>query len=81
MRQIDHQSGTLKYLQLAAILREAIASGELAPDRPIPSGPQLAAEYGISQGTARRAVQALVDEGLVAIVTGRGTFVTTGDAA
>ena len=73
---IDHLSGTPVYVQLAAILRRAIESGELQPDRPLPSYTTLMQEHGIARGTAAKAVQVLVDEGLVRIVPGRGAYVT-----
>jgi len=72
---IDHLSGTPVYLQLAAILRAAIQSGELEPDRPVPSYMTLMQEHGVARGTAAKAVRVLVDEGLVRIVPGRGVYV------
>ncbi len=41
------------YLQLAAILRTQIESGELPPDRPLPSYTTLMQEHGIARGTSR----------------------------
>lgn len=72
---IDHEGPTPVYQQVAAILRDQIASGELAPNRPIPSITQLTQTYGIARGTAIKAVQLLVDEGLVFPVVGRGVYV------
>ena len=63
------------YAQLAAILRSKIESGELAHLSPLPSEATLVQEYGVSRDTARRAVQALRDEGLVFTVPQRGTYV------
>jgi GntR family transcriptional regulator len=63
------------YQQLATILRARIESGDLAPNRPIPSETALQQEHGVARGTARRAVAILRDEGLVVTVQGRGTFV------
>ena len=74
---IDHLGGTPVYLQLAAILRDGIASGALAPDRPLPSYTTLMQEHGVARGTAAKAVQVLVSEGLVRIVPGRGAYVTS----
>lgn len=73
---VDPLSSVPVYQQVAAILRARIASGELAPDRPVPSEAQLVQEYGIARGTARRAIEVLRDEGLVVTVQGRGTYVT-----
>ena len=61
------------YAQLAAVLRERIASGDLA--RRVPSVKTLAQQYAVSQGTAERALRILKDEGLVRSAMGRGTFV------
>jgi DNA-binding GntR family transcriptional regulator len=72
---IDHLGETPVYLQLAAILRRRISSGELAVGRPLPSLPHLMQEYEISRGTAARAVRVLVDAKLVRIAPGRGAFV------
>ena len=73
---VDHLSGTPVYLQLAAILRSAIERGDLAPDRPLPSYTTLMQQHGVARGTAAKAVQVLVSEGLVKIVPGRGAYVT-----
>jgi len=73
---VDHLSGTPVYQQLAAILRAAIGRGELAPDRPLPSYTTLMQEHDVARGTAAKAVQVLVTEGLVKIVPGRGAYVT-----
>ncbi|SRR6266487_2027733 len=72
---IDHLGETPVYLQLANILRDRIRSGDLVIGRPVPSLPQLMAEYEISRGTAARAVRLLVEEKLVRIVPGRGAYV------
>ena len=72
---VDHLSGTPVYEQLAAILRAAIERGELAPDRPLPSYTTLMQQHEVARGTAAKAVQVLVGEGLVRIVPGRGAYV------
>ena len=64
------------YLQLAAILRGQIERGELVPRQPLPSESYLVGNYGVSRGTARRAVQVLRDEGLVVTIPQRGTYVS-----
>lgn len=72
---IDPLGETPVYLQLAGILRGRINSGELQPNRPVPSYTALVQEYGVARGTAAKAVGVLVDEGLVRIVPGKGAFV------
>jgi GntR family transcriptional regulator len=63
------------YVQLADLLRRQIATGELQPRRPIPSIRHLQQTYGVSDGTVKKAVQVLRDEGLVRTVPGRGVYV------
>lgn len=75
MSTIDHYGDVPVYQQLADILRRQIASGELAPQRPIPSKRTLMQEYSIAGGTIDRAVAVLKAEGLVKTVPGRGIYV------
>jgi DNA-binding GntR family transcriptional regulator len=72
---VDHESSTPVYRQLADILAARIKSGALANGRPIPSEVQLQQEFGVARGTARKAVAALRDAGLVHTVMGKGTYV------
>jgi GntR family transcriptional regulator len=64
-----------RYRQIAGILRERIESGDLEPDRPIPSEASIQQEFGVARETARRAVKLLRDEGWVVTVPGLGTYV------
>ena len=72
---VDHLDPTPLWQQLAAVLRTMIEDGKVEPGAPLPSESYLQAEYGVSRGTIRRAVEALRDEGLVLTIAGRGTFV------
>lgn len=72
---VDHEGKTPVYLQIAAILRQAIKRGDYPPGRQIPSETRLMQEHGVARLTARKAVRVLVDEGLVEVVTGRGAYV------
>lgn len=72
---IRHDSAVTVYRQLAAILRDAIESGELAPGMPVPSESSLMQEHGISRDSVRKAMDVLRVEGLVITVQGKGTFV------
>lgn len=56
-------------------LLRAIESGEVAPGRALPSESVLAAAFGVSIGTLRRAVDELVAEHILVRQQGRGTFV------
>ena len=71
--QIDQTSPEHPYLQLAGLLRTDIESGEITSR--LPSITKLTEETGLAVGTVRRAINILVQEGLVETVPGRGTFV------
>lgn len=72
---IDRSSYEPAYAQLINILRHSIATGILRPGDQLPSESQLCKRFGISPMTVRRAVNALVDQGIVVAEQGRGTFV------
>jgi GntR family transcriptional regulator len=59
-----------------ALLRR-IEAGTVAPGDALPSETALAAEFGVSVGTLRRAVDDLVAEHILVRRQGRGTFVAT----
>jgi GntR family transcriptional regulator len=65
-----------RYYQLKKILEERIESGEFQPGDQFSTDDELCAEYNLSRGTVRRAVDMLVDEGRLRREQGRGTFVT-----
>jgi len=70
------KSGPLpKHHQLTEILREKISSGDLQPNDQFPTEESLCQLHGVSRGTVRRAVNTLVQEGLLRREQGRGTFV------
>ena len=64
-----------RYRQIAGILRERIESGQLEPDRPIPSEAAIQQEFGVARETARKAVGLLREQGYVVTVPGLGTYV------
>ncbi len=63
------------YLQAKAEILKTIESGLWKPGTAIPSEAKLSADFGIAIGTLRRAVQELVDEGVLLRRQGFGTFV------
>lgn len=71
-------SGRARYALLAQALRRRIQGGEWVPGVALPSEQSLAQESQVALGTMRRALQVLVDEGLIERVHGRGTFVREG---
>lgn len=64
-----------EYLRIAAELRDRITAGTLAAGDRLPTLPELCAEYGVSETTARNAVGVLRGEGLVESRTRAGTVV------
>lgn len=65
------------YLQIKALLVASLDAGEWKPGESIPSEVELATRYGVSQGTVRRAIDALADDHLVVRRQGKGTYVAT----
>jgi DNA-binding LacI/PurR family transcriptional regulator len=63
------------YQQLLNNLRDQILDGSLRPGARIPPELELAELHGVSRGTVRQAMNALVQAGLISRVQGRGTFV------
>ena len=63
------------YRAISAALRERIEAGEWLPGEQIPSVRQLGEEYGVSIGTARRALAVLAEEGLVVVTPSWGAFI------
>ena len=63
--------------QIRALIVRDIESGAWKPGESIPSELDLAARFGVSQGTVRRAIDALADDNLVVRRQGQGTFVGT----
>ena len=67
------------YAQVRARLVERLIAGRWAPGATLPSEQQLAAEFGVSQGTVRKALDTLAAENLLVRRQGRGTFVAEHD--
>jgi GntR family transcriptional regulator len=65
------------YLQIKDLLVKSLAGLEWAPGDTIPSELELAARFGVSQGTVRKAIDALASDNLVVRRQGKGTFVAT----
>ncbi len=67
------------YLVARDQLITSLAQGIYAPGSALPAEKTLAQLYGISVGTLRKAVDELVNEGLLLRQQGRGTFVASHD--
>ncbi|GAB1821102.1 winged helix-turn-helix domain-containing protein [Herbidospora sp. RD11066] len=66
---------TYVYARVADHIAARIVTGELAPGVRLPGERDLAAEYGVALGTARRAIEDLRDRGLVVTLPAKGTYV------
>jgi GntR family transcriptional regulator len=65
------------YRQAELLLTQALMAGEWPPGGLIPSEPELASRFGVSQGTIRKAIEALRADKLLVRRQGRGTYVAT----
>ena len=65
------------YLQIKALLEKSLEVREWGPGAAIPSEIELAGRFGVSQGTVRKAIDALAADNLVVRRQGKGTFVAT----
>jgi DNA-binding GntR family transcriptional regulator len=72
---IDRASPTPLYFQLAQAIETAITTGNLPAGSKLENELLLAERYGLSRPTVRRAVQELVDKGLLVRRRGVGTQV------
>ncbi len=63
------------YKQVTDQIKDAIATGSLAPEAKLPSIREMAAELGISPITIKRAYSDLESEGFVVTRAGLGSFV------
>ncbi|MCC3169044.1 GntR family transcriptional regulator [Streptococcus sanguinis] len=64
-----------KYEEIADILRDRIAKGVYPVDSLLPTQSELAAEFGASRMTVKKAVEILIIEGLIYSKQGNGTKV------
>lgn len=63
------------YQRLRDEIAARIAAGDWLPGELIPTEAELTQRYGVATGTVRKAVDTLVNEGLLQRRQGRGTFV------
>jgi GntR family transcriptional regulator len=74
-QRIDPLGPVPPYRQIAAIIKRGILSGKYPADTRIPTESELVETYEVARSTARRAIAALREEGLVYTVPARGTYV------
>src|ERR1700733_7433345 len=63
------------YGKVEEVLASEVARGDHRPGDRLPSEDELLARFGVSRITVRRAIQNLIQRGVVEILRGRGTFV------
>jgi len=73
---LDESSAQPLYQQLQRALREAIENRVIAPDDALPPERDLAEMLKVSRITVRKAIDELVEEGLLIRKQGSGTFVS-----
>jgi GntR family transcriptional regulator len=77
---LDAAAGRPLYEELRARLLDGISAGRWKAGDAIPTEAALAAEFAVSIGTVRKAVDALVASGVLLRRQGKGTFVAPHDA-
>jgi GntR family transcriptional regulator len=70
-------SGGPLYKEVKRRLTDSLGAAEWKPGEAIPPEPQLAARFGVSIGTLRKAIDELVAENVLLRQQGRGTFVAS----
>jgi GntR family transcriptional regulator len=73
---IDHHSPLPLYFQIAERLRHDMHTRKMRQGELLTTDERVQKEFSVSRSTARKAIDELVDEGLVERITGKGTFVT-----
>lgn len=75
MLSIDPRDAVPIWNQIAAEVRRLVASGVLQPGGAVPSVRDMAQQLRVNPATVAKAYQSLVDEGLLTVRRGEGTFV------
>ena len=75
IRALDRDHSLPLYRQLYDVLRQQIEIGELKSGEAIPTEMELVQAYEVSRVTTRKALQLLVNDGVIVRRPGKGTFV------
>jgi putative hydrolases of HD superfamily len=75
MQPIDSEDKRQPNVQIAASIRAAILTGELAPGAQLPAGHDLAKFFGVSRVTVQTALRTLREEGFIRSQPGSGVYV------
>ncbi|MDR7076994.1 DNA-binding GntR family transcriptional regulator [Neobacillus niacini] len=75
MEPLQHDSLIPLYHQLMERLKVSIEKKQWSPGDKIPSENQLMDQFGVSRNTAKKAIEELVQVGILYRIQGKGTFV------
>jgi GntR family transcriptional regulator len=75
--KVDNELQQPLYRQVQEAIREAIVDRSLRPDDALPAERELSSAFGVSRITIRKAIEGLVNEGVLDTHHGSGTFVRT----
>ncbi|MBS4192057.1 GntR family transcriptional regulator [Bacillus sp. FJAT-49705] len=75
MEPLKHDSVIPLYHQLMERIKGSIEKGHWTPGDKIPSENQLMDQFGVSRNTSKKAIEELVQEGILYRIQGKGTFV------
>jgi GntR family transcriptional regulator len=74
-QKVDKQRHQPLYRQIQESIRRAINNRSLRPDDALPPERELSSAFGVSRVTVRKAIEGLVNEGVLDTHHGSGTFV------
>jgi len=74
-RRLDRTTPIPLYFQIAEYLRRQLRQKKMRWGDLLTTDERVQEAFGVSRATARKAIDELVDEGLVERITGKGTFV------
>lgn len=72
---LNRGDGLALWRQIAEVLKREIVDGVRHPGDRLPTEQELSGHFGVNRHTVRRALAALVEQGLVRVEQGRGAFV------
>lgn len=75
LRKVDTSHRLPLYRQVQSVLRDAVANSTLQSNDALPPERELASGFGVSRITVRKAIEGLVNEGVLTTHHGSGTYV------